>query len=120
MKTKIITLVTLLFVSYASIAQNYDAIANNQLIAVNEYQEPQHENFLYTTSQENSESYNHDISPKTDSYSNKNWRKIKRQMRKNKKRVSNFKSDTYISKTLDTVFVNPYKNYKTARLSGGR
>ncbi|WP_152538557.1 hypothetical protein [Aquimarina macrocephali] len=41
-----------------------------------------------------------------DFYSKKEWRKIKKQLKKNKKRVSNAKNSIYASKVMDTIYID--------------
>ncbi|WP_159025465.1 hypothetical protein [Aquimarina sp. Aq78] len=56
-----------------------------------------------------------------DFYSKKEWRKIKKQLKKNKKRVSNAKNSIYASKVMDTIYID-IPTYNTgssqSRLSG--
>ncbi|WP_282080834.1 hypothetical protein [Aquimarina algiphila] len=53
-------------------------------------------------------------------YSKKEWRKIKKQLSRNKKRVSNTKNSIYTSRTIDTIYLNiPVNNNNNeSRLSG--
>ncbi|MBQ4818493.1 hypothetical protein [Aquimarina sp. MMG016] len=52
------------------------------------------------------------------SYSKKEWKKIRKKMRKAKKRISNNGDIIHTSKVLDTVFISPsYSNNRT-QLSG--
>ncbi|PKV49611.1 hypothetical protein ATE84_1643 [Aquimarina sp. MAR_2010_214] len=41
-----------------------------------------------------------------DFYSKKEWRKIKKQLKKNKRRVSNTKNSVYTYKVIDTIYID--------------
>ncbi|GGX05946.1 hypothetical protein [Aquimarina muelleri] len=51
-------------------------------------------------------------------YSKKEWKKIKKQLKKNKKRFSNIKNNIYSSKTIDTIYLNVPDHSTESRLSG--
>lgn len=51
-------------------------------------------------------------------YSKREWRKIKKQLKKNRRRVSNTKNSIYASKVLDTIYLNVPKFSEESRLSG--
>ncbi|WP_108808315.1 MULTISPECIES: hypothetical protein [Aquimarina] len=56
-----------------------------------------------------------------DFYSKKEWRKIKKQLKKNKRRASNAKHSIYASKVMDTIYIDiPAYNIGSgqSRLSG--
>ncbi len=51
-------------------------------------------------------------------YSKKEWRKIKKQLQKNKKRFSELNSEIYTSKTIDTIYMDIPINRGESRISG--
>ncbi len=114
MKMKIaMTTVLLLCISYSSIGQSnttdFKSISNNTL---------QKQASSYTTT---SVEVNENIdqqSKNTTIYSEKKWKKIRKQIEKNKKRASKYKSDVYASKKIDTIYLDIPANSGKSRLSG--
>lgn len=51
-------------------------------------------------------------------YSKKEWKKIKKQLKKNRKRFSNIKNSIHSSKTIDTIYLNIPSHNTESRLSG--
>ncbi|MEW7290864.1 hypothetical protein [Aquimarina sp. 2304DJ70-9] len=51
-------------------------------------------------------------------YSKKEWRKIKKQLQKNKKRFSELNNEIHTFKTIDTIYMDIPINRKESRLSG--
>lgn len=51
-------------------------------------------------------------------YSKKEWKKIKRQLKKNRRKFSNAKNSIHSSKTMDTIFLNIPDQHTESRLSG--
>lgn len=46
---------------------------------------------------------------KMESYSEKEWRKIRKQIKRNKKRLSYKKGNIYSTKKIDTIYIHPRK-----------
>ncbi len=51
-------------------------------------------------------------------YSKKEWRKIKKQILKNKKKITNQKNSIHVSKVIDTIYLDIPSFNKVSRLSG--
>ncbi len=109
------TTVLLLCISYSSIGQSNTTdfkpitITNNTL---------QKQASSYTT---NSVEANENVaqqSKNTTIYSEKKWKKIRKQIEKNKKRASKYKSNVYASKKIDTIYLDIPSNSGKSRLSG--
>ncbi|WP_132065762.1 MULTISPECIES: hypothetical protein [Aquimarina] len=107
------TTVLLLCISYSSIGQSnttdFKPITNNTL---------QKQASSYTT---NSVEANKNVaqqSKNTTIYSEKKWKKIRKQIEKNKKRASKYKSNVYASKKIDTIYLDIPSNSGKSRLSG--
>lgn len=117
MKMKItMTIVVLLCISYSSIGQSNTTdfksipITNNTL---------QKQSLAYTTT--NPVEVNENVaqqSKNTSRYSEKKWEKIKKQIQRNKRRVSKYKSSVYTSKKIDTIYLDIPPNSGKSRLSG--
>lgn len=52
---------------------------------------------------------NNTKSIKIETYSEKEWRKIRKQIHRNKKRLSYKKSNIYSTKKIDTIYIHPRK-----------
>ncbi|WP_159025464.1 hypothetical protein [Aquimarina sp. Aq78] len=116
MKMKIaMTTVVLLCITYSSIGQSNTTDFKSITITNNTLQK---QNLSYTT---NSIEANENVaqrSKNTNRYSEKEWKKIRKQIQRNKKRVSKYKSNVYASKKIDTIYLDIPSHNEKSRLSG--
>ncbi|WP_152538556.1 hypothetical protein [Aquimarina macrocephali] len=116
MKMKIaMTTVVLLCITYSSIGQSNTTDFKSITITNNTLQK---QNLSYTT---NSIEANENVaqrSKNTNRYSEKKWKKIRKQIQRNKKRVSKYKSNVYASKKIDTIYLDIPSHNGKSRLSG--
>ncbi|MEW7277221.1 hypothetical protein ABW636_01335 [Aquimarina sp. 2201CG1-2-11] len=106
MKLNLVIYFTFLFVCSMSFGQDFQTDYSSVRSIDDQIQEEQ-----YSTNQEdvvvNRLIVESSILTKDkDFYSKKEWRRIKRELRKNKKKAFSFKNNIHTSKTLDTIHVN--------------
>ncbi|EZH74523.1 hypothetical protein ATO12_12190 [Aquimarina atlantica] len=116
MKIKIaMTTVLLLCISYSSIGQSNTTDFKSITITNNTLQK---HNLSYTANSVEANKNVAEQSKNTTIYSEKKWKKIRKQIEKNKKRASKYKSSVYASKKIDTIYLDIPNNSGKSRLSG--
>ncbi len=96
MKLKILITVIILSISFLSIGQS------------------QNTQFFDTTKNEKPSKK----APKDSLFTEKDWKKIKKQIQKNKKRYTSYKSTITLSKVIDTIYIDiPSDKKEDSRLS---
>ncbi len=103
MKLKFVLIITIGWISQSSFAQNY---TTNTLAVDNNQQQIK----VSKTSENN-------IATEA-TYTRKEWKKIKREIRKNKKRISKNNTNNWRSKATDTVFLQiPFPSKADSRVT---
>ncbi|WP_152538293.1 hypothetical protein [Aquimarina megaterium] len=118
MKMKIaMTTVLLLCISYSSIGQsNTTDFKSITITTTNNTLQKQASSYTINSAEANKNVAQQ--SKNTTIYSEKKWKKIRKQIEKNKKRASKYKSSVYASKKIDTIYLDIPSNSGKSRLSG--